>query len=250
MTQADPSTSLIIGASSAIAQALIKELLDGHKENQVVAISRSKGVVDNTQLEHWQDRLHWMQTDYSEQSIKEIVAKLQDDGRQFDQIFLCNGILHNEQITPEKRLQDLEIEAMQKIMQVNAFTPLLWLKHLQPLLKGKRPCVITAFSARIGSIEDNGRGGWYAYRASKAALNMLLKTAAIEIRRLSPNVKVLAFHPGTTDTPLSKPFQDNVPADKLFTPEFVAKQLLGIIESLAGDEVLHYLDWEGKSIAW
>ena len=250
MTQANPCTSLIIGASSAIAQALIEQLLDGHGENQVVAISRSKGVVDNNQLEQWQERLQWMQTDYSEQSIEEIVSKLQADDRHFDQIFMCNGILHNEQIAPEKRLQDLNLEALQKIMQVNAFTPLLWLKHLQPLVKGKRPCVITAFSARIGSIEDNGRGGWYAYRASKAALNMLLKTAAIEIRRLSPNVKFLAFHPGTTDTPLSKPFQGNVPDDKLFTPEFVATQLLGIIGSLTDDEVLHYLDWEGKSIDW
>ena len=115
---------------------------------------------------------------------------------------------------------------------------------------GKQSCVVTTFSARIGSIEDNRLGGWYSYRASKAALNMLLKTAAIEYQRVAKGVRFLVFHPGTTDTPLSKPFQKFVSKDKLFTPEFVADQLLTIVEQQASESNIQFLDWDGKAIPW
>ena len=105
-------------------------------------------------------------------------------------------------------------------------------------------------SARVGSIGDNHLGGWYAYRASKAALNMLLKTAAIEYSRRSANVKLLSFHPGTTDTPLSKPFQSSVAADKLFTPDFVAAQLIALMTAADIDGQLAFIDWNGQSIDW
>ena len=106
------------------------------------------------------------------------------------------------------------------------------------------------FSARVGSISDNRLGGWYSYRASKAALNMMIKTAAIELARRAKNIKLIAFHPGTTDTPLSKPFQKNVPENKLFSAEFVAKQLLDIVENTPIDQSPSYLDWQGETINW
>ena len=93
-------------------------------------------------------------------------------------------------------------------------------------------------------------GGWYSYRASKAALNMMLKTATIELARRAKNIKIIAFHPGTTDTPLSKPFQKNVPANKLFSSDFVAQQLLQIVEESVIDGELSYLDWQGEAINW
>ena len=105
-------------------------------------------------------------------------------------------------------------------------------------------------SARVGSINDNRMGGWYSYRASKAALNMLLKTAAIEYARRAKNVKLIAFHPGTTDTTLSKPFQKNIPEDKLFKPDFVARQLLMLVAKTPIDGTLSYLDWDHQSIDW
>ena len=127
---------------------------------------------------------------------------------------------------------------------------MLWIQKLTPVLTGKSPCTFVLFSARVGSISDNRLGGWYSYRASKAALNMMVKTAAIELARRAKNIKLIAFHPGTTDTPLSKPFQKNVPESKLFSAEFVAKQLLEIVEKTPHDQMASYLDWQGEKINW
>jgi NAD(P)-dependent dehydrogenase (short-subunit alcohol dehydrogenase family) len=127
---------------------------------------------------------------------------------------------------------------------------MLWLKHLVKLLKRSDKCVITALSARVGSIEDNGLGGWYSYRSSKSALNMMMKSLAIELKRQSPQSTVLLFHPGTTNTPLSKPFQKNVPAGKLFTPEFVAECLYNQIAESNSNDLINYRDWQGQSIQW
>ena len=153
-------------------------------------------------------------------------------------------------LQPEKRLEDFCSASFQQVMSVNALLPMIWIQKLTPVLAGKTPCKITVFSARVGSISDNRLGGWYSYRASKAALNMMLKTAAVELGRRAKNIKLIAFHPGTTDTPLSKPFQKNVPANKLFTSEFVASQLLHIVEYSELDSQLSYLDWQGKTITW
>jgi NAD(P)-dependent dehydrogenase (short-subunit alcohol dehydrogenase family) len=117
-------------------------------------------------------------------------------------------------------------------------------------LRGKHECVVSVFSARIGSIDDNRSGGWYAYRASKAALNMLLKTAAIECARRAGNVKLIAFHPGTTDTALSRPFHASVPKDALFTPRFVARHLVDIMKQQHVDGELSFVDWKNESIVW
>ena len=128
--------------------------------------------------------------------------------------------------------------------------PALWLKLLHKVLKGKQPAVVAALSARVGSIGDNRLGGWYAYRSSKSALNMLLQNIAIEYARRVKNVKLISFHPGTTDTALSKPFQGTVPEGKLFTPEFVAERLTGIMDAAVVDGQLSYLDWDNKVIPW
>lgn len=127
---------------------------------------------------------------------------------------------------------------------------MLWLKSLVPLLSGKQACKIVVFSARVGSISDNKLGGWYSYRASKAAINMLLKSAAVELARSVKNIKLISFHPGTTDSPLSKPFHKNVPANKLFKSEFVAQQLIDIVQNTAIDGQASFVDWQGKSTPW
>jgi NAD(P)-dependent dehydrogenase (short-subunit alcohol dehydrogenase family) len=127
---------------------------------------------------------------------------------------------------------------------------MLWIQQLVPILSSKKTTKIVVFNARVGSISENQLGGWYSYRTSKAALNMLLKTLAIELARRSPNIKLISFHPGTTDTPLSKPYQKNVPIKKLFTSNFVAHQLLNIIEDIEVDGKTSYIDWQGKTINW
>jgi NAD(P)-dependent dehydrogenase (short-subunit alcohol dehydrogenase family) len=139
---------------------------------------------------------------------------------------------------------------MHEIFQANTVVPALWLKLLLGVLVGQQPCIVAALSARVGSIADNRMGGWYAYRASKAALNMMLKTFAIEYARRVKNVKLISFHPGTTDTDLSKPFQASVPKEQLFSTAFVADRLAGIMDQAEVDGQLAFLDWDGKPINW
>jgi NAD(P)-dependent dehydrogenase (short-subunit alcohol dehydrogenase family) len=128
--------------------------------------------------------------------------------------------------------------------------PAMVLKAFMPLIRASNAPRIAVLSARVGSIEDNKLGGWYAYRASKAALNMLLRTASIELKRLNRQAKLIAYHPGTVDTPLSKPFQRNVPSDQLLTPEFAARRLHEVLLEAGVAGELSYLDWRGETIPW
>lgn len=243
MTANQEEYSLVIGAGSRIAQAIITQELAARP---VIAVSR-KAIPD---LLASCENLQWLESDYSEESMAKIARQLQQEDVTPQRIFICNGKLHDAAVTPEKRLENLSLESLQAIYQANAFTPILWMKYLKALISSSVPCNIIVFSARVGSIADNAKGGWYAYRSSKAALNMLLKTMAIELGRIRKAVRVLAFHPGTTDTPLSEPFQGNVPRDKLFTPEFVASQLDDIVEQMQEGPLIQFLDWQGKPVPW
>ncbi len=244
MTTPESGTiAIVIGAGSTIAQALIKHLVE-HESHQVIAFTRrSQGL--------WQqDGVVYHDNDYSTASIEQAVAGLRPYTGQIGWVFICNGVLHGDGFTPEKSLTKFDPAAFQQVFNANTLTPILWLSRLLPLLKGQQMCKVTAFSARIGSIGDNHLGGWYSYRASKAALNMLLKTAAIELARSHKNIKLLAFHPGTTDTPLSKPFQTGLPVGQLLTPEYVAEHLCELLNHLEVDGKLSYLDWENQPIEW
>ena len=139
---------------------------------------------------------------------------------------------------------------MRQVFEVNAFLPMRVLAALSPVLKRSTAPRIAVLSARVGSIGDNRLGGWYSYRGSKAALNMMLQCAALELRRLNPAAKLIAYHPGTVDTPLSKPFQANVDAEKLLAPEVAAAALDRVISGVESDGALSYLDWRGDTIPW
>lgn len=238
----------MIGASSTIAGAVIQQQLS-NQSSDIVAVSRQ---TQPTDPDSSGPRVLWFSSDYSEANIKTLCDRFQQAGYQLSRVYIFNGILHNDTLFPEKRLADISAEALQAIWQVNALTPLLWLKHLLPNLKTSDDCQVAILSARIGSIKDNQLGGWYAYRMAKAALNMGVKTAAIEYARVAKGVRFLLFHPGTTDTPLSRPFQKNVPPNKLFTPEFVAECLEAVLLQLPLHEQgnLVYRDWQGADIDW
>ena len=237
---------LILGAGSAIAQALIKKGVE--KGDAIVAVSRQAG---NRKELSVSNSVRWLQCDYTEPSIDQICVLLRESGMAFDRVTIFNGMLHNDGLSPEKRLENASIDHFNAVMRINAFVPLLWVKALKPLLKSvKKRCIVSALSARVGSIGDNERGGWYAYRASKAALNMLMKTASLEYHREAKLVQFLLFHPGTTDTPLSKPFQKNINPGKLLTPDFVANQLMSIQDELSPEMPIQFLDWQGKQIEW
>ena len=235
-------TSLIIGASSKIGQALIARLLTQSTDTRIVAVSR-----------HTLDlpaAVRCLPCDYTAKAIANVGQELSSLAGSFERIIICNGILHSDTLQPEKRLEDLTLENMAEVFRVNTFVPALWLQAIAPLLRSPQACRVALLSARVGSISDNRAGGWYSYRASKSALNMLIQSAAIEFARRAKNVKLLAFHPGTVDTPLSAPFQRNVPEGKLFTPDYVARQLLELMTQLSVDGQASYLDYAGKEISW
>ncbi len=239
--------AIVIGAASKIAQSLIERLANDAAYTKIIAISRQVFEKAASNSSH---KLCRFQSDYSEESILDICEQLSPYKGKISRVFICNGILHYSELQPEKRIEDIKPENLHKVFEVNAVIPMLWVRCLKPVLAIERSCVITVFSARIGSIEDNRRGGWYAYRASKAALNMFLKTAAIEFERVMKSTRFLVFHPGTTDTPLSKPFQKYVAPNKLFKPGFVADQLLALIEGGSLDKNIQFYGWDGKEISW
>jgi NAD(P)-dependent dehydrogenase (short-subunit alcohol dehydrogenase family) len=241
------TAALVLGASGGLAQAIISELMADADIDTVIAVSR------NPAPEHFSTgpvTPIWIETEYSEPAMAAVVEQLQPFSGRITRVVICHGILHGDSLWPEKRLEDISAESLQTVFQANTVVPVLWLKLLHRLLKSKQRCVVAALSARVGSIGDNHLGGWYAYRSSKAALNMMLRTLSIEYGRRVKNVKIISFHPGTTDTALSKPFQASVPSDKLFTPAFVAERLCGIMAEAEIDGQLSYLDWDNKAIPW
>ena len=243
----EKDAKLIIGANSEIAKALACQITS-NSSSQLIVVSRD---VHFYQQSLFKQAKVMAVDNYQESEIANVVKHLSSSiHATISEVYVCHGLLHNHNCRPEKRLEDFSTEAFNEILQVNTITPMLWLKYLTPLLVGKIDCKIIIFSARVGSISDNEIGGWYSYRASKAAMNMLLKSAAVELARRAKNIKLISFHPGTTDSPLSKPFQKNVPKGKLFKSDYVAKQLLNIVEEVAVDGEASFFDWQGKEIPW
>ncbi|WP_016856046.1 SDR family NAD(P)-dependent oxidoreductase [Halomonas smyrnensis] len=240
----DGFTALVTGASGGIGSALIDALLAEPRLARLHAVSRQAVNRDDPRLTgHALD----LGTEPGLTSLGEAL-----DGQRLHLVINAMGMLHDEAdgITPEKKLEDLDADALGRLFHVNAATPALLLKTLAPSLKGRHPVLIGSLSARVGSIDDNRMGGWYAYRASKAAHNMLMKTASVELRRLNPHACVTCLHPGTTDTELSAPFQARVPEGKLFTPNFVAERLLTVLSRRSPSDTGGFRDWDDQPIAW
>lgn len=242
-----PTKHLIIGASSGIATALAHSLSQNHGEN-LILVSRH---VENFRGDEFNKAQFFQIKRYQESDINAVCQQLTSiDLSGVERVFICNGLLHTPDFSPEKQLESVSAKQFNDTMMANALSAILWIQGLVNNLTHQPCCKIIVFSARIGSISDNQLGGWYSYRASKAALNMLLKTAAIECRRRAKNVKIIAFHPGTTNTKLSEPFQKNVGENKLFSTAFVAKQLLGLLKDYHADGELSFVDWQNKKIAF
>ena len=237
--------ALVIGAGGGLGGAVLRALVERDEHDVVYGVSRAPAPAAPAA----EGRMQWLICDNSADGIREVLQRIAA-GPALDRVVICNGVLHGEDLKPEKALEQIDADAMLSVLQANAVVPIQWLSALTGTLRRSPGAVVAVFSARVGSIADNRMGGWYSYRASKAALNMLLKSAAIELARRAPRVKLIAFHPGTTDTPLSKPFQANVPPEKLFTPAFVAGQLLTLMDEARSDGQLDYLDWAGEPIAW
>lgn len=165
-------------------------------------------------------------------------------------VLVATGRLQGDGVSPERSFAALDLDALTRSFQINAAGPALVAKHVLPLFPKDRRAVFAVLSARVGSIEDNRLGGWYGYRASKAALNMLVRCLAVELARSRPLAVCVALHPGTVDTALSRPFQRSVAADKLFRPADAAERLLQVIERLTPADSGGFFAYDGQRIAF
>lgn len=227
---------IIIGASGAIGSAMTEQLATKHSDANILAFSRSEKPFSYENVTTHPINI----TD--EKSIGEaanISAKL----GKLDMVLVTTGILHGPNLAPEKSLKDLSMRQFNDVFAINTFGPALVAKHFLPHLHREKRAIFAAISARVGSISDNYLGGWYAYRASKAALNMIIKNASIEMARRYKKAIIIGLHPGTVDSELSKPFQASVPDGKLFSPELAAKHLLDVLETKTPED-------SGKCFAW
>jgi len=245
---------LIQGSSRGIGLEFVRQLLGDAAPGRIFAACRapqaSPSLVD---LAAQDPRLGLLKLDVtSEPSIRAAAASVAAEVPRLHLVVNCAGLLHDRAagIAPEKRLADVESDALMASFAVNAAGPLLVARYFEPLLAHAERAVFASISARVGSIGDNRLGGWYAYRGSKAAQNMFTKTLAIEWARSRRNVICVALHPGTTDTELSRPFQANVPPQKLFSVERTVAQLLAVIDRLTPADSGRFLAWDGTGIAW
>ena len=230
--------SLIIGAGG-IGLAVAELLCQQDDEHNISIITSNPTLLSDKRFNVL------LVENHSEQQVASCLATLTI---KFDYVFCCLRLLHQEEIQPEKNLSQWRVDSAMALMQANAFAPLTYLVHLQKLLA--KECKLAFLSARVGSIGDNRLGGWYSYRMAKAALNMAIKTASVEMARSSNKVCVIAFHPGTTDTKLSKPFQRNVPENKLFTAQFSAECLICLMFHVNEKDSGKFFAWDGQEIEW
>jgi len=232
----------VVGSSGAIGNSICKKLINDDSVEEVYKFSR---VIKNEDT----DKIKNIEIDIEdENSIKSCVEKLPSNIK-FDLIFVATGILHNDNdIFPEKSIKDISIDKLQKVFLVNTIGPTLVGKYFIPFLNKDNKNVFAFLSARVGSISDNKIGGWYSYRASKTALNQIVKNFSIEIKRSNPNSIFIGLQPGTVKSNLSKPFEKNVQSDNLFTPDHSASKLLEVIDSLTSDDSGKFYAWNGDEI--
>ncbi|MCH9617515.1 MAG: hypothetical protein SP4CHLAM5_09440 [Chlamydiia bacterium] len=231
----------ILGSSGAIGRAFASKLSLLYPDATIYAFSR-------TPLSFTEKNIIVYQLDYEkEESIKDAALSCSQD-RPFNMVIVATGILHQDERMPEKSICELTKENLHLLFEVNTVLPAMIAKHFLPRLSSSCRSIFALLSARIGSISDNMLGGWYSYRASKAALNMVIKTAAIEYARINKQAIVVGLHPGTVDSKLSKPFQKNIRADTLFSPDFSVQNLLKVINGLDTKSTGKCFAWDGSVI--
>ena len=243
---------LIAGISGAIGHALAMRLLEQDLDLSIVGLCRdpsavdfSAGMGDRVQLIPWDASA----TDGAEALAERLSAAVPAESG-LDTVIYAAGVLHGPGMSPEKRLEDLDAQAFAYAFAVNATGFAMLIQAISPWLRHRRFKRILAVSAKVGSITDNGFGGWYAYRSSKAALNMLVRNLAIELPRKYRPLACVALHPGTTLSPLSKPFTRSLAQLEVHQPQGTAENLLRVAGGLTEDANGTFLSWDGSVIPW
>lgn len=228
----NPENIAVIGASGTIGSALTDLLVQKYPGANLHAFSQDGELL----------------MDYGDEGSIAEAAELVSREKPLDMVLVATGILHQGEIMPERALRELSAEKFRLLFEANTIVPALIAKHFLAKMSREKTIRFAALSARVGSISDNHLGGWYAYRASKAALNMVIKNAAIEIGRKNKKAIIVGLHPGTVDSPLSKPFQRSVPAGQLFEPQYSAERLLEVLEDLGPEHSGRCFAWDGEEI--
>lgn len=235
----------LIGASGGIGAAFA-DLFSKSGKNQISCFCRKPDDQPDRQ------NCQYFAMDISQEDQIAAASQTLKHTPPLDLVLITTGLLHHQgkSIFPEKSLKDLSQSQLSDFFLINAIGPALIAKYFIPHMQKNRRSVFAALSARVGSISDNQLGGWHGYRASKSALNMFLKTISIETKRSHPNLIVMGLHPGTVATPLSTPFQKNVPTGKLFTPDFSTRKLLSVLEQADHSYHGQIFDWDNKPIPY
>ncbi len=239
---------LVIAASGGIGLAISKKLIE---QNHILFLTTRS--IHSDPGEHLksisENKAELFELDLTnETDISVLFESIKTKTSWLDLIINCSGLLYDETLQPEKRIEDLEYKKLQRNFMINSIAPVMIAKFSLPLFRHDQLNIFANISARVGSISDNRLGGWYSYRMSKAAQNMATKTLSIELKRRRPNTIVVGLHPGTVDTRLSKPFQGNVKKQHLKTADEAANNLLNVISNLSLEHTGKVFAWDGQEI--
>ncbi len=260
----DKKNVWIVGANGGLGLGLTQQILaQGH---QVTASSRRPSTALQQLEKSYSGNITTVIGDLSQQDSdlsSQLTAIFERYGRP-DWTINASGLLHSnchgdsqnisqsskQSYMPEKRLSQITPTFLADNIEANTYTSIAIAQYLDSLYKRDTPFSFLCLSAMVGSINDNRSGGWYSYRMSKAALNMFVKTLSIEWQRRFPHACIAAIHPGTTDTTLSGPFQQNITGDKLYTPELSAKRIYHVLSTLTPKDSGHFFHWDGSQLDW
>ncbi|MBN9452176.1 MAG: SDR family NAD(P)-dependent oxidoreductase [Bosea sp.] len=224
--------AVVFGGGGGIGGALLDAISSADRFERVIALSRSSSP----------------SIDLLDEATIERAAKFAGDQGELRLVVDATGFLHDDRQRPEKTWREINSVNLARSFALNSIGPALIMKHILPLLPRSGKAVFATLSARVGSIADNQLGGWYSYRASKAALNQLVRTAAVELARRSPEALCIALHPGTVATKLSEPFTAH--GLEVHPPATAARHLLSVVEQLEADATGGFYDWRGQPVAW
>lgn len=245
-TQPAPEgAAIVLGASGGVGGALVNALSRRGEHERIWALGRARPeALDGV------PGAAWLQADFDEEASLEAAAREVAQGPLPRLVIVATGTLTPLGQGPEKSLRGVRQDTLLEAFRINAVGPALAARAFLPLAPRQGRFVFAALSARVGSISDNRLGGWHAYRASKAALNMLIRNAAIELARTRPDAIVAAIHPGTVDTRLSRPFQSGVRPGSLQAPEEAARRILDVLAGLEASQSGGFYAWDGQPIPW